>query len=141
MMHFFARQNFALSFCVTLCLAEVTIMAFKKPKGTITTTIRMNVDLRYMLESIAGRENRSLSGQMIHFLSDACTRYMNERDLEYYADVHEVGTQEDYGDFLQAAEAQRTSDLLDMMPSEYAEKYSIIEDEEKDEEEFLDALT
>jgi hypothetical protein len=102
-------------------------MAFKKPEETITTTIRMNIDLRYMLESIAARENRSLSGQMVHFLFDACTRYMNERDLKYYADIHEVGTQEDHDYFLEAGEAQRTLDLLDTMPPEYAEKYPIEE--------------
>ena len=75
-------------------------MPLKKNNEKTTTTIRMNSDLRVMLESIAARESRSLSGQMIHFLSVACEQYLSENGFSFFPDVQEVGTEEEYRDYL-----------------------------------------
>jgi predicted transcriptional regulator len=73
----------------------------RKPKcQTITTTIRLESDLRDMLEHIAAREYRSLTNQMTLFLRDACDSYMEIHDLRRYRDVDAFMTSEEHADYL-----------------------------------------
>lgn len=70
----------------------------KKVK-TITTTIRLESDLRSVLEAIASREARSLSGQMILFLRQASKQYLSENGYKYFPDIDEIGTEEEYAEY------------------------------------------
>ncbi|MDR1020854.1 MAG: hypothetical protein LBL73_08855 [Synergistaceae bacterium] len=83
-------------------------MPSKKTKDTVTTTIRLETNLRAMLESIAARENRSLTGQMTQFLAASCEQYMSENELSYHPDIQEVGTDAEYAEYM--------ADLSDAAP-------------------------
>lgn len=67
---------------------------------TVNTTIRLDADLRALLEAIAGREQRSLSGQITQFLRLAAKTFLDDNDLKYYPDIEEVGTEEEYAEYL-----------------------------------------
>jgi hypothetical protein len=81
----------------------------KKTVDTISTTIRLDSELRSVLESIASRELRTLTSQMTLFLREASDLYMQENCLSYRPDVQEVATDEEYSEYKAA--------LLDAAPS------------------------
>lgn len=71
-----------------------------KQVETVTTTFRLEKELRSVLEAIAAREERSLSGQVILFLKQSVRAYMSENGLDYYPDMQEVATEEEYAEYM-----------------------------------------
>lgn len=71
-----------------------------KKTETTTTTIRLNSKLREALETIAAREQRSLSGQITLFLRKATEEYLAENNMTYFEDIQAYGTPFDYAGYL-----------------------------------------
>ena len=89
----------------------------RKPKGdTTTTSIRMDSELRIMLEAIAERELRTLTNQMTLFLREACEEYMDYHSINFDPHNGVLVDAEDYDEIIKhhesAAEFAREEELL-----------------------------
>lgn len=53
----------------------------KNPEKTRTTSVRMTVKLADRLHNIAVIENRSFSGQIVYFLTEAVKQYLDKETI------------------------------------------------------------
>lgn len=59
-------------------------------------TIRLDDEMREIIQLIADREIRPLANQMLYFLSQGVNEYLNEHQLRYYPEENSLLTDSEY---------------------------------------------